>query len=734
MELVEYTPVRLEGKDSSLFTVQVGPSTTPNFEKAELINTQRPLPPGEYAYTIKEQESWAQPCGYTVSNDVRVTVEPGDALHEFFFDPVTVGSAVEADASNGVLKPASFTDTDGASATVESISYESGKLKLKVVPWEVLTGQVLDVIELDGTVSLSLNLSNSAVDVARHTLTWTVSSQPWEDGDRLMVRIRRAAPFAPAPYRLMSTNVGRDLITLSWDSVSGVTGYLVESRASAEDSWETVAAKVKEKTHTVTGLSCETTYEFRVGAYGDGTRYERVTGRGASYHATVSGTTGECSAQKSPVFASAAYSFSMVEDAPAGSTVGAVSATDPEDDTVTYSITSGNEAERFAIDGSSGRITLAGTLDHDTASSHTLTVRAADGNGGIGTATVSVTVEQASCSNGTAVPDPSDNTGLVSDCLALLASRDALEGTATLNWSDDLAMGKWQGVGVAGTPGRVQSLALSGLEMDGEVPSGLSDLAELRKLELSGNELTGTVPSSLGKLSRLTGLYLCGNELSGMIPSELGRLSALEELRMGENRLTGGIPTELGNLSNLNRLSLDENRLAGPIPASLGRLSDLHTLALADNDLSGTIPVGLGGLAQLRYLSLGGNDLTGSVPSQLGSLGNLQDLYLDQNDLTGGIPTQLGGLFKLETLHLHNNGLTGAIPSELGRLSRLEELALSRNALTGSIPSELESLSKLVYLTLRGNNLTGCIPSGLRGITNNDLARLGLAYCASSSP
>lgn len=70
----------------------------------------------------------------------------------------------------------------------------------------------------------------------------------------------------------------RDSIGLSWDSVGGVTGYVLERRVSGDPGWETVAAKVTEKTHKVTGLSCTTTYEFRVGAYGDGTRSERVPG------------------------------------------------------------------------------------------------------------------------------------------------------------------------------------------------------------------------------------------------------------------------------------------------------------------------------------------------------------------------------------------------------------------------------------------------------------------------
>ena len=53
-----------------------------------------------------------------------------------------------------------------------------------------LAGRVLDFIELDGRASLSLVIDDATVDAANNTLNWSVSSQPWEDGDKLMLRIR----------------------------------------------------------------------------------------------------------------------------------------------------------------------------------------------------------------------------------------------------------------------------------------------------------------------------------------------------------------------------------------------------------------------------------------------------------------------------------------------------------------------------------------------------------------
>ena len=47
------------------------------------------------------------------------------------------------------------------------------------------------------------------------------------------------------------------------------------------------------------------------------------------------------------------------------------------------------------------------------------------------------------CTNGTVFADPADNRELVKDCQALLAAKDTLRGTATLNWSTGTAMSSW---------------------------------------------------------------------------------------------------------------------------------------------------------------------------------------------------------------------------------------------------------------------------------------------------
>ncbi len=104
--------------------------------------------------------------------------------------------------------------------------------------------------------------------------------------------------------------------------------------------------------------------------------------------------------------------------------------------------------------------------------------------------------EQA-CANGVAVEEPDARPGLVADCVALLASRDALRGEAALDWGGGLAIGRWEGVAVEGEPPRVVRLDLRDRGLTGSIPRTLRRL-RLDEVRLAGNALTGCVPSAFG--------------------------------------------------------------------------------------------------------------------------------------------------------------------------------------------------------------------------------------------
>ena len=77
----------------------------------------------------------------------------------------------------------------------------------------------------------------------------------------------------------------------------------------------------------------------------------------------------------------AAQTFSIIENAAAGTTVGTVVATDEDaGDNLTFAITAGDTSNAFAINENTGVITVAGTIDHETTLTYTLTVQVSDGD------------------------------------------------------------------------------------------------------------------------------------------------------------------------------------------------------------------------------------------------------------------------------------------------------------------------------------------------------------------
>ena len=48
----------------------------------------------------------------------------------------------------------------------------------------------MDFIALDGSVALTLDVADATVDAPNNTLSWPVVSQPWQSGNKLMLRIR----------------------------------------------------------------------------------------------------------------------------------------------------------------------------------------------------------------------------------------------------------------------------------------------------------------------------------------------------------------------------------------------------------------------------------------------------------------------------------------------------------------------------------------------------------------
>lgn len=168
-------------------------------------------------------------------------------------------------------------------------------------------------------------------------------------------------------------------------------------------------------------------------------------------------------------------------------------------------------------------------------------------------------------------------------------------------------------------------------------------------LHLGTNNLQGTIPSEISQLGQLETLVLFNNKLTGAIPPQISILNNLQDLRLGNNQLSGNIPSTLGQLSKLQFLFLDNNQLSGPIPDTFGNLKKLKKLYAPYNQLSSTIPATIGDMSNLEELYLSGNQLSGAVPASISNLSNLIRLHLSSNmPLTGPLSQTMVNLQKLQ--------------------------------------------------------------------------------------
>lgn len=256
---------------------------------------------------------------------------------------------------------------------------------------------------------------------------------------------------------------------------------------------------------------------------------------------------------------------------------------------------------------------------------------------------------------------------LAGDAAALLSARDALAGSASLNWSEDIPVDAWRGVTVSGAPPRVTALDLADAGLDGRIPAGLASLDALAVLRLDGNALTGSVPDALAESERLVELGLEGNAFSNPPPS---RRRARAAFPAAPRFCRAGAGIGGGLLADCSGLLAMRDALAGAVALNWSRgrpLREWHGIRV-----SGAPP-------RVTTLALPGTGLSGVLPPELGRLGRLVSLRLEDNQLAGEIPAGLGNLEFLEELNFSNNRLSGPIPQSLFALERLSRLEVGDN-------------------------------------------------------
>ena len=244
-----------DGRDSALFDVVTGDLVPERsaFTFTQTVVSARPIPAGEYKVNNNYLLLPFIPCNHVFTYEMTMTVTaPEGTVHEAFFDPVVIGTAVGADGSRGVLRPASFAIEGVGTTDIKRIRWESARVEMQIDPPGRPTGHHIDFIALDGTVVLRLDFDDAGdvVEEGRtRALTWGVCERPWNDGDLLMLRISESPPgltgatndvlCPPPPPQNLTASSTQDSVTLTWDVADDptVTGYLVLRRIARQNTF-----------------------------------------------------------------------------------------------------------------------------------------------------------------------------------------------------------------------------------------------------------------------------------------------------------------------------------------------------------------------------------------------------------------------------------------------------------------------------------------------------------------
>ena len=163
---LQYQQTWLTGQHAELFReAPVDDDADPSNGYVPTITYLRPLPSGLYTFSSHTVRPRFIPCDFDPVNNqlgFNITaVAPDGVVHEAFFDPAAIGSAVGADGSIGALHPAAFA-VGGSTASLESLKWQDGSATLTLDPYVSLSGLELDIIALDGSVALTLSADSAA--------------------------------------------------------------------------------------------------------------------------------------------------------------------------------------------------------------------------------------------------------------------------------------------------------------------------------------------------------------------------------------------------------------------------------------------------------------------------------------------------------------------------------------------------------------------------------------------
>ena len=517
---------------------------------------------------------------------------------------VNIGTAIAStDADNDALTY-TLSGTDAASFNIERTT---GQLRTRAaLDYETKRSYTVTVTVSDGSLTDTITATINVSDIAETPANTGVC----EVGDILSPGESCTYPGTDAEFSVLNNGNGQFLFFSSGNSlnirnttINGVSYTLVANKL-ASGSWE-----IEEIADSTAPVTTNTAPTFTEGA---------------------------------------STTRSVAENTSANVNIGnAVAATDPENDTLTYTL-SGTDAASFDIESTTGQLKTKSALDYETKSTYTVTITVSDSNL---TDTITVTINVtniAETSKATTAINIPDNNLRAKIETALGKASGAPISAAEMATLTSLTA---QDARITNLTGLETATNLTTLKLGNNSVSDISALAGLTKLtelQLWDNSISNI--SAVAELTNLTHLYLWGNAISDI--SAVARLTNLTHLRLGENSISN--ISALAGLTSLTFLSVKENSISD-ISAVAG-LTNLTELVIGNNAITNISAVAK--LTNLVWLDAPNNSI--SDISAVANLTNLTSLMLTGNTISD-IST-LTGLTKLIELYLGENSILDLSP------------------------------------------------------------------------
>ncbi|MCG9130099.1 cadherin repeat domain-containing protein, partial [Candidatus Poribacteria bacterium] len=282
---------------------------------------------------------------------------------------VDIGDAVSATDSDEDTLTYSLGGTDASSFSIDSTS---GQLRTDAaLDYETKSSYSVTITVSDGNEgsdSIAITINITDVDEV-------VNSAPvFTDGDSVTRSIaENTGSGVDIGTAVSATDVDEDTLTYSLGGTDG-SSFGVDSSSG--------------QLRTSAALDYETKTSYSVTlTVSDG------KGGSDSIAITINIVDVDETENSAPVFTDgSSTSRSIAENTGSGVDIGsAVSATDADDDTLSYSL-GGTDISSFSIDSSSGQLRTSAALDYETKSSYSVTVSVSDGAGGSDSITVTINV------------------------------------------------------------------------------------------------------------------------------------------------------------------------------------------------------------------------------------------------------------------------------------------------------------------------------------------------------